>query len=125
MNRTKYLIALSCLALMLSACRKTGEKPEGAASAADAGKELFSAKNCVMCHGDNGEGRSSAPALRMLKQYYTKNQLIEYLKDPNAYADKTPRLAERRGMYPRMMPSFKSSEAAELEQLAEYVLSLQ
>jgi mono/diheme cytochrome c family protein len=124
MNRFIYLMALACIALLFSGCGKSGGKPE-AVTTTDAGKELFSAKNCVMCHGDNGEGRSSAPALRMLKQYYTKAQLIEYLKDPSAYADKTPRLAERRGMYPRMMPSFKSTEPAELDQLAEYVLSLE
>jgi cytochrome c553 len=123
MKRTIHIFTLCSIALFLAACGKSGGKPE--AAAADAGKELFSAKNCVMCHGDNGEGKASAPALRMLKQYYTKDQLIEYLKDPNAYADKTPRLAERRGMFPRMMPSFRSTEPAELEQLAEYVLSLE
>ncbi len=122
MKRPIHFFALCSFALLLSSCGQKAAKPE---AAENTGKELFSAKNCVMCHGENGEGRSSAPSLHGLRQYYTKEQLVEYFRDPSAYSDKTPRLAERRGMYPRMMPSFRNAEQSELEQLADYVLSLE
>jgi mono/diheme cytochrome c family protein len=98
----------------------------GANPAADAlpGAALFQEKNCVVCHGAGGEGRATGPELRNVGKHFTREQLVEYLKNPTVYAEKDPRLAARMHDFPGMMPKYDYLEPTQLEQLADYVLAL-
>ncbi len=113
-------------AVLLAAAGGLASCGGGGNSAADAlpGRALFQEKNCVLCHGPNGEGRASGPELRNVATHFTRDQVIEYLKDPAAYAEKDPRLAARMNDFPGMMPKYNYLEQTQLEQLADYVLAL-
>lgn len=90
---------------------------------AETGAALFSAQGCVTCHGAQGEGSALAPTLRGAKSRWKRDDLIEYLKDPQRYAAQDPRLASQGGNYSLAMPTYGMLAPADLEQLAEFVLA--
>lgn len=115
-----FAAALLAVASLVASCGGGGNP------AADAlpGAALFREKNCVTCHGPAGEGRATGPELRNVGAHFTREQLVEYLKNPTAYAEKDARLAARMHDFDGMMPRFDYLEQTQLEQLADYVLAL-
>jgi mono/diheme cytochrome c family protein len=119
--KIRIVLFAFCLVMVgISSCGKKTAQSE----ATVIGKDLFVSNECTLCHGAEGIGKSAAPALRGLMQYWTKDELVKYFQDPAGVAKNIPRLAARRGNYPRMMPSFSDQPKSDLEKLAEYVLSL-
>lgn len=114
---TNVTILLLCVAISIAACGN--DAPE----TSDKGKTLFHSKSCILCHGENADGTPQGPKLRNLEKRYSREQLVEYLKDPDAFREKNrfPKLSRT---YPAMMPRYGYLEEAELHTLVDYVLTL-
>ncbi len=121
---TRTLASLVLLAaLLFGACGKSDTKKE--ASGTDVpGKQLFSQYNCAMCHGETGEGKTSAPALRGLTAHWDRATLVRYLQDPTTFAKDDPRLTGMKETYSMSMPSYAHLGDERLGQLADYILGL-
>jgi hypothetical protein len=64
------------------------------------------------------------PNLYNVKQYWTRDQLINYLRNPSSYMD-SDRFQEYKKKYPGIiMPSFGEIDVKELGKIAEYLLEL-
>ena len=89
------------------------------------GTRLFAKHNCVLCHGENGEGKTTGPPLSGLREHYSKQQLLEFLRNPESYARHDDRLRRQLEGYVAMMPGYGYLDSLELEQLADHVLSFE
>ncbi len=138
---TSSLLGVSVLAggaLSLGVGRPPRQESEAlqalrAEATADPGRRLFGQRQCVVCHGREGEGGTMGPALGPVVPEYlrdaggnraaAKARLVRYLKEPK----KVPTLRKDPSRYPNPMPGAESLglDDAKLDQVAEYVLSLQ
>lgn len=95
-----------------------------------AGWQAYIDLNCGSCHGDAREGQRSEPALTGLGKYWTTDQLVSYLTDPDAVVKSTPRLAYKAEKYSIGMPSASAkspgyadkARTEKLKAIAEYLL---
>ncbi len=69
------------------------------------GKNVYDASECGACHIFQGEGSTMGPSIEDVSEYYDKEDLKEFLKEP-----------------PEDMPAFEGTEE-ELEAMAEYLLT--
>lgn len=107
-------IGVALLGLLLAgACAQAGSA---------GGQAVYASKNCAMCHGANGEGTPSAPALVNLKSNWDAASLSAYLKDPQGYAAGDPRLSANLGKYSIQMPAAALTPEEE-SALIDYLLS--
>ncbi len=119
MPRNARPLFVLCAALLVPlAC---GGASGGAGTAGAA--ELFAA-NCVVCHQSSGQGSALAPTLHGKAAHWTREKLVDYLIDPQAYAEKDERLRAQGGKYSLPMPKYKTLSRAELEALADHVLAM-
>ena len=51
------------------------------------GEELISKLGCVNCHGANLKGTKMGPSLYALKENWSRDKLINYLRNPSSYMD--------------------------------------
>ena len=81
--------------------------------AADAtnGEQLF--QKCIMCHGENGQGKESQNAPRIAGQFDW--YIVTALKDFKSGARKNP----------AMMPYIKDLSESDFEDLAAYISSIE
>ncbi len=114
--RVPFLVslALSCIA---SCGKPSAEK------SAPRGEVVYSSLGCAMCHGGAGEGTALGPSLSGAKANWEKPSLVAYFKNPTEYAARDPRLAEQKKKYSMMMPKYDTQPDAQLEALADFVLS--
>jgi hypothetical protein len=86
-------------------------------------KEMMARLNCTGCHGTDLGGTSQAPSLREVKNFWSRDKLINYLRNPESFMD-SQRFQEYRKIYPgKIMPSFNNISVQELGKIAEYLLS--
>ncbi|MCA2004518.1 MAG: cytochrome c [Ignavibacterium sp.] len=86
------------------------------------GAELMSNFGCLNCHGTNLEGSAMGPALANLKQYWSRDNLINYLRNPNSFMSQK-RFQEYREKYPNMlMPAYGNKDVKDLGKIADYLL---
>jgi mono/diheme cytochrome c family protein len=104
-------------ALLVASCSKEGAK------GAPRGEVVYSSLGCAMCHGGGGEGTALGPSLAGAKSRWEKPSLVAYFKNPAEYAAKDPRLSEQAKKYSVPMPNYEKQPVAELEALADFVLS--
>lgn len=91
---------------------------------AETGRQAYLTLGCASCHGDNLEGKRSAPKLTGIAERWTHEGLVEYLKDPDAVIRSTPRLAYVAEQYPISMPGFgDTADEQTLQAVAHYLLS--
>ena len=88
------------------------------------GKAVYSELNCPLCHGEYDEDTERAPKLRDLERNFSREQLVEYLSNPDAYITKDTRLTAQKSSYSAGMPAFQYLGSERLQQLAEYLLVL-
>ena len=128
---TPVIAALGGLSLLALGCGGTPTPPPGLNENQTAGWQAYVDLKCGDCHGENREGRRTAPALVGLDTLWTSDQLVSYLADPDAMLASDPRLAFRAEKYAIGMPKAVSAKspgysetAAEerLRALAEYML---
>lgn len=85
--------------------------------------ELVGRLGCTNCHGADLAGTNRAPSLKNVKQYWSKDQLVNYFRNPSSYMS-SDRFQEYQKKYPDMvMPSFNNIDVKELGRVAEYLLS--
>ena len=86
--------------------------------------ELMSKLGCTTCHGSDFRGSRMGPGLYGISQYWSRDKLINYFRNPASYAD-TERFKEHQQKYPGlMMPSFSNIDVKELGKIADYLMEL-
>jgi mono/diheme cytochrome c family protein len=134
MQSTRALLlalALPLLALLpLSACGGGEGSAVGGAGAAGSAAgapvmPLYLRGNCHSCHGPQLGGTQLGPALKDLREHWNLESLVEYLQNPQAVTDRTPRLRERRSLYPMRMPPAAQAGLSreEIRTLAAWLLA--
>lgn len=84
---------------------------------------LFSKTGCVACHGADLKGTAMAPSLVNVKEFWKRDALINYLRNPSSYStDK--RFVEYKQQYKSIMPSYDNIDVKELGKMADYLLQL-
>lgn len=87
------------------------------------GMALITKIGCVSCHGSDLNGSPMAPSLLSVKEYWTRDNLINYLRNPSSYnGDK--RFENYKQMYNRVMPSYNNIDVKQLGTIADYLLQL-
>jgi mono/diheme cytochrome c family protein len=85
-------------------------------------EEMIVNFGCVNCHGQELQGTIQGPALKNLSQYYSRKDLISYLRNPQSFMS-SARLREYREQFPNvMMPNFSNKNIKDLGKLADYLL---
>ena len=135
-NAQKWMAAFLGLFLILLIIGKVTKKDDGteamsmqmmqqsqqAAQETD-GLSLMRQTGCVTCHGSNLQGTKMAPALAGLKEYWSRDKLINYLRNPNSFMD-SDRFKGYRAKYPNgIMPSYGNKDVKDLGKIADYLLA--
>ncbi|HKC25599.1 MAG TPA: cytochrome c [Thermoanaerobaculia bacterium] len=104
------------LLLALAAC--------GAAPSSTDGSALYASQGCTLCHGSDGAGTVFGPTLLGKKGFWTREKLVEYLKNPVAYGEKDKRLSDQARRFTLPMQRFDKLKPEELTALADHILSM-
>lgn len=86
-------------------------------------EQLTASLGCTGCHGADLSGTQMAPDLHSVSQYWSRDALINYLRNPSSYMS-TDRLKAYQAKYQVMMPSFNNIDVKELGKIADYLLTL-
>ncbi len=87
-------------------------------------QELVVKLGCVKCHGADLNGTKSGPSLHNVRDNWSRDKLINYLRNPESYMD-SDRFKIFKQKYPeQIMPSFNNIQVKELGKIAEYLLGL-
>jgi cytochrome c553 len=127
-----FLVLFILLFLLQRATNEPGSKTTGpmsnpvsqdmAANKNMSPPELINNLGCRNCHGQDLAGTKMAPSLLGLKKYWSKDQLVNYLRNPSSFMD-SDRFQQYRQEYPNMvMPSFNNINVQELGKISEYLL---
>jgi len=85
--------------------------------------QLISSFGCTNCHGGDLAGTKLAPALKNLSQYWGKESLLNYLRNPNDFMN-DDRFKEYRNKYPgQIMPDFGEKNIKDLGKIVDYLLA--
>ena len=88
------------------------------------GKDLIGRIGCYNCHGNDLAGTSQGPSLIDIKKYWSRDQLINYLRNPNSFMS-GDRFQDYKAKYPNViMPSYTNIDVKDLGKIAEYLLQL-
>jgi mono/diheme cytochrome c family protein len=86
--------------------------------------QLVASLGCTGCHGGDLSGTQMAPDLHNLKPDWSRDKLINYLRNPSSYMN-SETFKKLRIKYPNaMMPSFSNIDVKELGKIADYLLQL-
>ncbi len=87
-------------------------------------EELMSSNGCLNCHGSDLKGTSMAPALASAKEYWSRDNLINYLRNPQSF-NGDERFENYKKLYPKkIMPSYSHLDVKDLGRIADYLLGL-
>ncbi|MGQ9798939.1 MAG: c-type cytochrome [Ignavibacterium sp.] len=87
------------------------------------GEQLMNNFGCLNCHGANLEGTPMGPDLVNLKELWSRDNLINYLRNPNSFMSQK-RFQEYREKYPNMlMPAYGNKDVKDLGKIADYLLT--
>ena len=123
-GRLESRLVRTALAIVLLACASACGGGPASAPAGRRGAEVYSAQGCGTCHAPDGAGTMLGPSLRGKSSHWTREKMVEYLRNPQAFAEKDPRLAEQARRYALPMTRFDKLTAEEIDAVAEHVLSL-
>ncbi len=79
---------------------------------------------CVTCHGQNFQGSKVGPTLYNLEEIYTRDELINYLRNPSSYMEKDRFKAYKEKYKNIIMPPFNNKDVKDLGKIADYILTL-
>ncbi|MFN0243985.1 MAG: c-type cytochrome [Planctomycetota bacterium] len=114
---------LFAVLLVASTVACSESKPAGG-GAQNSGAALFQKNGCATCHSADGRGTALGPKLVGVAVHWKRDTLVEYLKDPQAYAAKDARLAAQGKQYMMPMTKFGMLPREQLAALADHVLAL-
>jgi mono/diheme cytochrome c family protein len=84
--------------------------------------DLITRQGCRGCHGKELEGTRMGPPLRNMNEYWSRSELINYMRNPSSYMDKD-RFKKFQEQYPGViMPSFSNVDVKDLGRIADYLL---
>lgn len=84
--------------------------------------QLVASLGCTGCHGGDLSGTKMAPNLHNIKQNWSRDKLINYLRNPSSYMD-SDRFKNFKAQYPGIiMPSFSNINVQDLGRIADYLL---
>ncbi len=87
-------------------------------------QQLIASLGCTGCHGSDLSGTKMAPDLHNVKENWSRDGLINYLRNPNSYMS-TKRFQDFKAKYPNiMMPSFNNIDVKVLGNIADYLRGL-
>lgn len=103
----------------------TNAVPQSSMSSGDiSGADLIARVGCTNCHGNDLTGTAKGPSLVDVKKYWSRDQLINYLRNPNSFMS-SDRFKDYKIKYPNeLMPSFNNIDVKDLGKIAEYLLQL-
>lgn len=85
---------------------------------------LIKNNGCTSCHGTDLKGTNLAPAIVNVKQNWSRDELISYLRNPSSFMDKN-RFREYRKKYSStIMPPFNHLDIKDLGKIADYLIKL-
>ena len=88
------------------------------------GEQLVSKLGCTNCHGNGMTGTNMAPSLHAVASNWSRESLINYLRNPSSYMSDA-RFKAYKAKYPNtMMPPFNNIDVKDLGKVADYILSL-
>lgn len=87
------------------------------------GFTLIKQNGCITCHGQNLEGTNMAPAIAGMNEFWSRDKLINYLRNPSSYSgDK--RFQEYKLKYKNIvMPSYGNLDVKDLGKMVDYLLT--
>lgn len=87
------------------------------------GLSLIKQVGCLNCHGAQLEGTKMAPALQNLNEFWTRDNLINYLRNPSSYSS-DKRFNDYKEKYRNIvMPSYNNIDVKNLGKIADYLLT--
>ncbi len=86
-------------------------------------EQLISSIGCTGCHGSDLTGTNMAPDIHGVGKYWSRDALINYLRNPSSYMS-SDRFKAYRAKYNVIMPSFNNIDIKELGKIADYLLKL-
>lgn len=100
---------------MAQSSQQENQEPDGFA--------LIKQNGCITCHGQDLEGTKMAPAIVGLKENWSREGLINYLRNPSSYSgDK--RFQEYKLKYKNIvMPSYGNLDVKDLGRMSDYLLT--
>ena len=103
----------------------TNTVPQSNMSSGDiSGADLIARIGCINCHGNDLAGTEKGPSLVDIKKYWSRGQLINYLRNPNSFMS-SERFQDYKAKYSNViMPSYTNIDVKDLGKIAEYLLEL-
>lgn len=86
------------------------------------GAALVKSSGCTGCHGPELSGTNLAPALKNIKDNYSRDKLISYLRNPSSFMD-SDRFKEFRAKYSTVMPAYNNLDIKDLGKMADYLIT--
>jgi mono/diheme cytochrome c family protein len=85
-------------------------------------EQLITNYGCTNCHGSDLAGTNLAPGLINLSQYWGKESLLNYLRNPNDFMNEE-RFKEYREKYRnQIMPPYGNKNIKDLGKIVNYLL---
>ncbi len=85
--------------------------------------QLINNFGCTNCHGADLQGTQMAPALKNLSQYWGKEGLLNYLRNPNDFMDDA-RFKAYKEKYPsQIMPPYGNKNIKDLGKIVDFLLA--
>ncbi len=95
----------------------------GQTTQASTPQDLISSLGCTSCHGADLTGTKMGPNIHGVKQYWSRDNLINYLRNPSSYMS-SDRFKSYKAKYQIMMPPFNNIDVKNLGKIADYLLKL-
>ena len=85
--------------------------------------EMVSTFGCTTCHGTDLAGTEKGPRLSDLKKFWSRDDLINYLRNPSSYMDSERFVKYQQKYKSYIMPSFNNINIKDLGKIADYLLT--
>lgn len=86
--------------------------------------ELMAVNGCLNCHGSDLSGTKLGPSLFTAKEYWSRDDLINYLRNPSSFGSNDRITEYKKEFGQTMMPSYSNLDVKELGKITDYILNL-
>jgi cytochrome c len=94
----------------------------GPAEPVEEGARLYAELGCAKCHGEQLEGKRTAPPLLGLAEHWDAEGLTRFVLDPVSFEPVPARIREIREATPLRMPPLANADDAQVATLIDYLL---
>ncbi len=136
-NAQKWVAAFLVLFVLLFLLSKVTEKDETIIEDIDFyegnteqssdldGEALAASFTCTSCHGQDFKGTALGPTLYGVKEHWSRDKLINYLRNPSSYSgdDRFDKYKEQ--FSNSVMPSYNNKDVKDLGKIADFLLTLE